>query len=70
VTAASPGRARRPGGLNSTGVRERAKAQGIEVKDRGRVPVEVVVTVKTAARWFREFPGRRAMVPGAPCRRG
>jgi hypothetical protein len=30
-------------------VRERAKAQGIDVKDRGRVPVEVVVTFKTAA---------------------
>ena len=28
---------------------ERADAQGIEVKDRGRVPAEVVVTFKTAA---------------------
>jgi hypothetical protein len=48
-TAADPGRALGPGGLNSTEVRERAKAQGIEVKDRRRVPAEVVVTVKTAA---------------------
>jgi hypothetical protein len=30
-------------------VRERANAQGIEVKDRGRVPAEAVVTFKTAA---------------------
>ena len=43
------GRAQGPGGLNSTEVRERARAQGIEVKDRGRVPAEVVVTVESAA---------------------
>ena len=30
------------GGLNTTEVREWAKAQGIEVKDRGRAPVELV----------------------------
>jgi hypothetical protein len=30
-------------------VRERANSPGIEVEDRGRVPAEVVVTVKTAA---------------------
>jgi hypothetical protein len=29
--------------LNTTEVREWAKAQGIEVKDRGRVPAELVV---------------------------
>ena len=36
-------------GLNSTEVREWAKAQGIEVKDRGRVPAELVVKFKAAA---------------------
>jgi Lsr2 len=35
-------------GLNSTEVREWAKAQGINVKDRGRVPAELVVKFKTA----------------------
>ena len=34
--------------LNTTEVREWAKAQGIEVKDRGRVPAELVVKFKTA----------------------
>ena len=33
-------------GLNTTEVREWAKAQGIEVKDRGRVPAELVVRFK------------------------
>jgi hypothetical protein len=48
--AADPGgRAQGPGGLNSTEVREWARAQGIGVKDRGWVPAEVVVTFKTAA---------------------
>jgi hypothetical protein len=36
------------GGLNPTEVREWAKAQGIEVKDRGRVPAELVVKFKAA----------------------
>ncbi len=34
--------------LNTTEVREWAKAQGIEVKDRGRVPAEVVAKFKAA----------------------
>jgi hypothetical protein len=38
----------RAGGVDSTEVREWAKAQGIEVKDRGRVPAELVVKFKTA----------------------
>ena len=51
------GAARRPargarrgsaGGLYTTEVREWAKAQGIEVKDRGRVPAELVVKFKAA----------------------
>lgn len=50
------GAARRPArsgrraasGLNTTEVREWAKAQGIEVKDRGRVPAELVVKFKAA----------------------
>ena len=36
------------GGVDSTEVREWAKAQGIEVKDRGRVPAEVVARFKAA----------------------
>ena len=36
------------GGLNTTEIREWAKAQGIEVKDRGRVPAELVVRFKAA----------------------
>jgi hypothetical protein len=35
------------GGLNTTEVREWARAQGIEVKDRGRVPADLMV-VRTA----------------------
>jgi Lsr2 len=35
-------------GPDSTEVREWAKAQGIEVKDRGRIPAELVVKFKTA----------------------
>ena len=49
--AGRPGRTgrRAPAGrLNTTEVREWAKAQGIEVKDRGRVPAELVVTFKAA----------------------
>ncbi len=59
VTAArrAGGGARRPargvrkalaGEPNTTEVREWAKAQGIEVKDRGRVPAELVVKFKAA----------------------
>ena len=53
----STGAARRPtrsgrrasaSGVNTTEVREWAKAQGIEVKDRGRVPAELVVRFKAA----------------------
>jgi hypothetical protein len=46
-----PARSRRkaqPNGLNTTEVREWAKAQGIDVKDRGRVPAEHVVKFKAA----------------------
>ncbi len=35
-------------GVNTTEVRDWAKAQGIEVKDRGRVPAELVVRFKAA----------------------
>ena len=46
-----PRRPQRPatGALNTTEVREWAKAQGIEVKDRGRVPAELVVKFKAAS---------------------
>ena len=45
-----PGSGRRAptSGLNTTGVREWAKTQGIEVKDRGRVPADLVVKFKAA----------------------
>jgi len=46
-----PARGARKGsasGLNPTEVRDWAKAQGIEVKDRGRVPAELVVKFKAA----------------------
>jgi Lsr2 len=42
------GRQAPAGGVDSTKVREWAKAQGIEVKDRGRVPAELMVKFKTA----------------------
>lgn len=48
-----PGRSARrgrPDGVDSTEVREWAKAQGIEVKDRGRVPSELVARFKAATR--------------------
>jgi Lsr2 len=37
-------------GMDSTEVREWAKAQGIEVKDRGRIPAELVARFKAATR--------------------
>ena len=37
-----------PNALNTTEVREWAKAQGIDVKDRGRIPAELVVKFKAA----------------------
>jgi hypothetical protein len=46
--AARTGGRRSAGGLNTTEVREWAKAQGIEVKDRGRVPAELVARFKAA----------------------
>jgi nucleoid-associated protein Lsr2 len=51
TTARRPGRAGRraaASGLNTTEVREWAKAQGIDVKDRGRVPAELVVRFRAA----------------------
>jgi hypothetical protein len=42
------GRRASASGLNTTEVREWAKAQGIEVKDRGRIPAELVVKFKSA----------------------
>jgi hypothetical protein len=35
-------------GINSTEVREWARAQGIDVKDRGRIPADLVVKFKAA----------------------
>ena len=45
---ARSGRRARVDGVDSTEVREWAKAQGIDVKDRGRVPAELVVKFKAA----------------------
>jgi Lsr2 len=42
------GRSAPANGLNTTEVREWAKTQGIDVKDRGRVPAELVVKFKAA----------------------
>ena len=42
------GRRAPAGGVDSTEVREWARAQGIEVKDRGRVPAELVARFKAA----------------------
>jgi hypothetical protein len=42
------GRQASASGLNSTEVRDWAKTQGIEVKDRGRVPAELIVKFKAA----------------------
>ena len=44
------GRRASAGGVDSTEVREWAKAQGIDVKDRGRVPAELVVKFKAATK--------------------
>ena len=49
-TARNAARTRRGGGAADTAkVREWAKRQGIEVKDRGRVPADVIEQYKTAA---------------------
>jgi hypothetical protein len=42
------GRRASANGLDTSEVREWARAQGIEVKDRGRVPAEVVLKFKAA----------------------
>ena len=47
---ARSGRRAQADGVGSTEVREWAKAQGIEVKDRGRVPAELMVKFKAATR--------------------
>ena len=52
AAARRPGRSGRKAasanGTDSTAVREWAKSQGIEVKDRGRVPAELIVKFKAA----------------------
>jgi len=45
---ARSGRRASANGLNTTEIREWAKAQGIDVKDRGRVPAELVVKFQAA----------------------
>jgi hypothetical protein len=46
---ARSGRRASASGVNTTEVREWAKAQGYEVKDRGRVPAELVVKFRAAS---------------------
>ena len=46
---ARSGRRGSTNGVNSTEVREWAKSQGIDVKDRGRVPAELMVKFKAAS---------------------
>ena len=46
--SARSGRRAPANGLDTTEVREWAKAQGIDVKDRGRVPAELMVKFKAA----------------------
>jgi hypothetical protein len=48
-TARSAARSRGAAAVDTAKVREWAKGQGIEVKDRGRVPAGVVEQYKTAA---------------------
>jgi hypothetical protein len=48
-TARSAARTRRGSAVDTAKVREWAKEQGIEVKDRGRVPANVVEQYQTAA---------------------
>ncbi len=51
VISRRPARTGRTGsasGLNTTEVREWAKAQGIDVKDRGRVPADLVAKFRSA----------------------
>ena len=43
-----PGRRPQTSGPNTNEVREWAKAQGIDVKDRGRVPAELIVKFRAA----------------------
>ncbi len=45
---ARTGRKAPANGLNTTEIREWAKTQGIDVKDRGRVPAELVVKFQAA----------------------
>jgi hypothetical protein len=47
--ARNAARTRRGGAVDSAKVRDWAKGQGIEVKDRGRVPADVVEQYQTAA---------------------
>jgi hypothetical protein len=47
--SARSGRRASASGVNTTEVREWAKAQGYEVKDRGRVPAELVVKFRAAS---------------------
>ena len=49
----NPARTRRkpsPGDPDSTEIRDWARSQGIDVKDRGRIPAELIIKFKAATR--------------------
>jgi hypothetical protein len=56
------GRKAQPNALNTTEVREWAKAQGIDVKDRGRVPAELVVKFQAATGQSADAPASKITI--------
>jgi hypothetical protein len=55
---ARAGRAAASGAVDVTAVREWARGQGIEVKDRGRVPARIVARYREATGKYREATGK------------
>jgi len=48
VTTRRPGRSTRPARHNQSDVREWARAQGLKVSDRGRIPAEIIAQYQAA----------------------
>jgi hypothetical protein len=59
---ARSGRSAPAGGLNAADVREWARAQDIEIKDRGRIPAEVVTRFKAETKG--KMPRAAHICPG------
>ena len=57
-------------GLNTTEIREWAKTQSIDVKDRGRVPAELVVKFRAATGVYWTYPARQRNHSHDPMRAG